>query len=113
MDGKSTGNKAVTRQSQAYPKELGRAIVSAWLTTRLNQESSGYLAGLQGHASLKANGPEFDTSWEGREVASIGPVIPDRGMISTPVCCLLFLCVGGGGSSNNSTYQTPNWEGWD
>ena len=104
-DGKSTGNKAVMRQSQAYPRELGKAIVSAWLTTRVSQESSGYIVGLQGHAGLKANDPEFDTAWEGREVASVGPVIPDRGSAFDSV---FFF----GGASSNSAYHTPNWEGW-
>ena len=78
-DGKSNGNKAVMRQSQAYPRELGKAIVSAWLTTRVSQESSGYRVGLQGHAGRNSDGPEYDTAWEGREVASVGPVIPDKG----------------------------------
>ena len=64
MDGNSIGNKAVARQSQAYPRELGKAIVSAWLTTRVSQESSGYSVGLHGHAGLKANRPEFATAWE-------------------------------------------------
>ena len=67
------------RQSQAFPKELGKAVVSAWLTARVSQESSGYLVGLQGHTSLKANGPELDATWEGKEVAAIVPVVPDRG----------------------------------
>ena len=58
-DVKSTANKAVTRQSQAYPRELGKAIVSAWLTARVRQESSGYIVGLQGHAGLKANDPKL------------------------------------------------------
>ena len=91
------------RQSQAYLRELGKAIVSAWLTTRVSQESSEYLVGLQGHAGLKTNGREFDTTWEGNEVASVGQVIPDRG--SDFDACW--------GASNNSTEHTPNWEGWD
>ena len=78
MDGKSTSNKAVMRQSQAYPRELGKAIVSAWLTTRVSQASSEFIVGIQGHAGLNANDPDFDTAWEGKEVASIGPVTPDR-----------------------------------
>ena len=61
MDGNSTGNKVVMRQSQACPRDLGKAIVSAWLTTRVSQESSGYLVGPQGHAGLKASDLEFDT----------------------------------------------------
>ena len=78
MNVKSVGNNTDMRQTQTYPRELGKAIVSAWLTTRARQESSGYLVGLQGHAGFKANDPELDTACEGREVASVGPVIPDR-----------------------------------
>jgi hypothetical protein len=86
---------AATRQSQAYPRELGQAIVSVWLATRVSQESSGYLVGLQGHAGLKANGPECDTAWEGREVASVGPVILDRGSgFDSFFCFFLFFCWG-------------------
>jgi hypothetical protein len=55
------------RQSQAYPRELGTAIVSAWLTTRVSQESSGYMVRLQCHAGLKANGDwvgiPFEYEW--------------------------------------------------
>ena len=102
-DGKSTGNKAVMRQSQAYPRELGKAIVSAWLTTRVSQESSGDPVSLQGHAGLEADDPEFDTAWEGREVASVGPAIPDRGSDFE----------SSWGASSSSAEDTPNWEGWD
>ena len=58
--------KAVMLQLQAYPTELGKAIVSAWLTARVSQEYYGDLVGLQGHASLKATDPTFDTTWEGK-----------------------------------------------
>jgi filamentous hemagglutinin family protein len=34
---------------------------------------SGYIVSLQGHAGLKADDPEFDTAWDSREVASVGP----------------------------------------
>ena len=102
--GKSTGNKAVMRQSQAYPRELGKAIVSAWLTTRVSQESSGYLVSLQGHAGLEADDPEFDTAWESREEASVGSAIPDRGSDFESYC---------GGASSSSAEDTPNWEVWD
>jgi len=102
-DGKSTGNKPVMRQSQAYPRKLGKAIISAWLTTRVSQESSGDLVSLQGHAGLEANDQEFDTAWGGSEVASVGPMISDIGSDFD----------SSWGASSSLANHTPNWEGWE
>ena len=102
-DIKSTGNEAVMRQSQAYPRELGKAIVSAWLTTRVSQESAGDLVNVQSHAGLDAYDPEFDTAWEGGEKASVGPAIPARGSDFE----------SSWGASSSSAEDASTLEGWD
>ena len=125
-DGKSSGNRPVMQQSQAYPRELGKAIVSAWLTTRESQpsaegptglkvsqsgieviqsaEAAEGPAGLQvSQADMQLHHQEFDAAWEGSSEAPVGHTVHDTTSDFDSAW----------GASNISASNTPEWEGWD
>ena len=93
-DGGTSGNKAALRQSQAYPRELGKAIISAWLTTRVAHEGC-----LEGHEGLQA--AQADSELD--VVASVSLTIHSMGDDFDSAW----------GASSSSANATPNWEGWD
>ena len=119
-DGKSSGNRPVMQQSQAYPRELGKAIVSAWLTARerppreVLQVTQGGPAGLEatqggpaGHEATQGDSQlhdkEFDTAWEGSGEAPAGHTVN----VTTSDFDSAW------GASSISASHTPDWEGWD